>query len=284
MQTPLWLHDINMNSILVITVLYNQPLEQSNVYKTLLKDCRDVFIYDNSPVPQVAGKLPERWRYVSDTANPGLSKAYNVAAEFAASNGFEWLLITDQDTQFPENAMREYELAIKKNPGINMILPKVRVTEQLYLSPVKLRHYMPKLSKSVPTGEIRIKDYAIINSGVLVNVRKFLECGGYNEKVFLDFSDFQFVERFGNLNSKAYVAPLICKQDFSDITQTSAQKINRFRLACSSIRNYESASRSGGFFLSLVILKRMLSLSMRLRSFKPIGIAVTHYFTKKRKA
>lgn len=272
-----------MNNILVITVLYNQPLEQTNVYKTLLQGCPDVFIYDNSPEPQVTGKLPERWHTVFDPSNPGLSKAYNIGALYASDHGFDWILITDQDTQFPENAILKYEAAVETTPDINMFVPMVKATEELFLSPVKLRHYMPRLSKSAPEGLISLKDYAIINSGVLVNVSKFLECGGYNEKVFLDFADFQFMERFSKFNNETYVIPVVCKQDFSDITQTKGQKLNRFKLACASIRNYKSPSRSTGFFLILVILKRMLSLTMRLRSFKPIVIAVTGYMNLRRK-
>ncbi|MDE6340469.1 MAG: glycosyltransferase, partial [Muribaculaceae bacterium] len=232
-----------MSNILIITVLYNQRIQQTNVFKTLLKGYGNVFIYDNSPSPENITSLPAGWHYISDPTNPGLSKAYNCGAKYAIEHGFDWILITDQDTEFPDDALHGYEAAIKMNPDIGMFIPQVRATEQLYLSPVKLRHYMPRLSKSVPAGKIRIKDYAIINSGTLINVSKFMECGGYNEKVFLDFADFQFMERFGNLNREAYVIPVICKQDFSDITQSKEQKLNRFKLACASIRGYRTSNK-----------------------------------------
>ena len=44
--------------ILIVTVIYNQKITGTNVYKTLLSEEESVYIHDNSPNPQhTDGKL-----------------------------------------------------------------------------------------------------------------------------------------------------------------------------------------------------------------------------------
>ena len=74
--------------ILIVTVIYNQKITGTNVYKTLLSEEESVYIHDNSPNPQHTDGLPESWKYFSDPSNPGLSAAYNRAAGYAAANGY----------------------------------------------------------------------------------------------------------------------------------------------------------------------------------------------------
>ena len=267
-----------MNSnILVITVLYNQALEQTNIYRTLLRECENVFLYDNSPSPETKDNLPAGWHYVSAPSNPGLSKAYNLGAEYASEHGFDWLLITDQDTIFPAGAFQEYTKRIAETEYPEIIIPQVITTDHRFLSPVKTHGYVSRLAESAPSGDINLKKYAVINSGICVNTAAFQQCGGYNEKVSLDFSDFQFIEKFSKINPRAYVLNIKCIQDFSDITDNKEKKLSRFRLFCKSLKGYESSRPFGKVELTGVALKRAISVSLSTKTLLPLRIFLKEY-------
>ncbi len=264
--------------ILTVTVIYNQRIEDTNVYRTLLSGCNHVFIYDNSPSAKSADNLQSGWIYVADTSNPGLSTAYNKAAKYARDHGYEWLLICDQDTIFPKNAIQTYIKNIKEHPDENMFIPRMMVSDNRYMSPVKSRNYIAGISADRAEGRIELKKYAVINSGMMVNTEAFLKCGGYNEDVFLDFSDFQFVERFADLYPSAFVMDMTCKQNFSNLTDSTESKLQRFRLFCKSLSGYESCYKFGKQKISLIVTKRALSLCLKSKSFKPLSILLKTYF------
>lgn len=268
------------DAILIVTVIFNQKLRDTNVYKSLLnrRNAYKVFIYDNSPsdINSNIGALPSGWVYTHDPSNPGLSTAYNKAAQYAAANNIQWLLITDQDTLFPDYALDLYRMNFERNEKYCMFVPGVMTSSGMYLSPVRAHGYNARLSSKEPRGEIKLKDYAVINSGILVTTGSFLSCGGYNEKVFLDFSDFQFIERFATKYHTAYVMDFDILQDFSNISDPPQKKLARFGLFCRSLEGYQSLRRFGRLQLRMVMLKRALSLCLSLRSLKPLQILIHH--------
>lgn len=264
------------DAILIVTVIFNQKLKDTNVWKTLLskRQCHHAFIYDNSPssINADINDLPPGFEYIHDPSNPGLSHAYNKAAEYASAHGIEWILISDQDTIFPDSALDIYRLFFERNERSRMFIPKVKTATGMYLSPVKSHGYFANLSKNTPDGEIKLKDYAVINSGILVTTNSFLSCGGYNEDVFLDFSDYQFIERFAGKYHTAYVIDLELLQDFSNISDSPEKKLARFHLFCRSLAGFQSSRRFGRLQLRLIILKRALSLCLSTRSLRPLAL------------
>lgn len=265
-------------SILIVTVIFNQKLKDTNVWKTLLskRQCCHAFIYDNSPsgLNSCIGNLPPGFEYIHDPSNPGLSHAYNKAAEYASAHGIEWILISDQDTIFPDSALDIYRLFFERHEKPRMFIPKVKTATGMYLSPVKSHGYIASLAKNAPEGDIKLKDYAVINSGILVTTNSFLSCGGYNEDVFLDFSDYQFIERFADKYHSAYVINLELLQNFSNISDSPEKKLARFRLFRRSLSGFQSSRRLGRLQLRFIILKRALSLCISTRSLRPLALTI----------
>lgn len=269
---------MNLN-LLAVIILYKKDLEDSIAYQSLIKASVQKFlIYDNSPVP---GKIPQdkgKIHYVSDSSNKGLSYAYNYAVDYAVKNGFDWIFISDQDTLFHDDIIKEYSNAIKNNPDIKLFLPHVRIAaDGKYMSPVKINHYFAKLSNSAPVGIINPGDYAIINSGMLINTAAFINSGGYNEKVWLDFADFQFIERFAKKYDRAFVIDIDCIQSFSDKEDSIPQKIARYKNFCSSIKHYQPIKSIDRFWIFLVVLKRCASLCVQSKKMTPISIFIKEY-------
>ena len=270
----------NQNYILIVIVLYNENLYNTNTYKTLIKgtEC-NLYIYDNSPKAQhAATEFCDNWRYISDTSNSGLSYAYNRAAEYALENGYEWMLLTDQDTTFAPNIIDKYRKAINKYPDIKLFAPLVSVNDNnQFLSPSRANPLRASISNNIPTGKQSLFDYAPINSGMMINVNSFITIGGYNEMVKLDFADYQFISRFRQQYNTFYVINAICLQEFSNKVQEPQQKLHRFIKFCESLKYYQSITKLEALKIFLVVLRRTCSLSLETKTITPIKIFITKY-------
>lgn len=263
--------------VMYVVVLYGQRLEDCNAYRTLLHDRDRVYVFDNSPTPSGPAALKKGWHYESRPDNPGLSAAYNRAAEYAKEEGLGWLVITDQDTTYPEGAGDEYERLPGKYPEEKVFIPQVEIPGGKYLSPVAKRGFMTILADRPLLGRIELGKSAIINSGLMVELDAFFRCGGYNEKVFLDFSDFQFIDRLSRVVEKGRVTDAVLRQSFSAKVDSPETQMRRFGMFCRSLSGYEHAGIGQRAGLLLTVWKRALALSLASRSARPMAIALRNY-------
>lgn len=271
-----------LSKILFVEVLYGQKYDTTNVYNTFLSKLSNshIFIFDNSPTPQ---HTQDEFRemnvyYVSQTSNPGLSYAYNRAAEYAKERAFEWMMILDQDTFIPPQTVADFTNALSRNAHLKLFVPAVRVGHQLYMSPVKTKGCISKLATNVPRGVVSTLEYMPINSGMIVSVDALLAVGGYNEKVWLDHSDYQFMKRFNRVYTQMFVLDSECEQEFSNIVQTKSQKLKRFEIFCDCIKNCEKDTTKDTLDYLHLVVRRTLSLVIATRSISPITIVIKKYF------
>ncbi len=272
-----------MIPILSVIVLYNQKLYDCNTYKTLISSYDEschIFIYDNSPISQhtQAEFSNSNIKYIGDTTNPGLSVAYNKAAEYASKIGIKWLLLLDQDTYFSPNIIHDYLDSMAKYPEIKLIVPKVLRSGNIPMSPILIRCFFNSISTNISGQFLDSKKYSAINSGMLINVDAMIEVGGYNEHVTLDFSDMQFVERFSTKFDKFYVMNSICEQEFSNDVQNIDQKLRRYEIFCTCLKNYDRKGWSSHITIALLVIKRALSLTIRNMDIRAVGIMYLKYF------
>lgn len=266
--------------ILICCVLYNEKLSRSITYLSLLKGYNSVFIYDNSPFPVLdCIEIPKTWAYIHNPDNPGLSVAYNEAAKYAKENDFDWILLTDQDTYFPPNSLAQYYEGINEQGYLPVICPLVFTGNGSIMSPLRCHHYLPTNNSVEPPSIISLKEYVIINSGMLIRVSAFFEVGGYNSKVFLDFADYQFIERISTKFNSAFVIPLELKQSFSNDIQDLSSKQKRYDLFCKSIKQYKTIKPFDKIYLYNVMFRRAISLMIKNNSFAPIVTLLRNLFS-----
>lgn len=269
---------MNRPKVLYVMVAYGCKYDESQAWKSLLHDRARVFVYDNSAQSPEVTAIGESGVYIGDPSNPGLSRAYNRAAEYAEENGYEWLVLTDQDTIYPPGAASRYEELPIRFPEEKLFVPRVRISDGRYMSPLALRHYMPVLSGHPLTGRILLREAAVINSGMMVNVEAFRKCGGYNEKVFLDFSDYQFIDRLSRNVEYGIVTDEVVTQGFSRMDDDKETGLMRFRLFCRSLCGYESRGWRQWMDLWMVRIRRTISLSVGRRSLRPFSILIKESF------
>lgn len=266
------------HGILVVVVVYNQEINKCDTFRSLLFELSDVFVYDNSLVSGLNREIAEErgWTYFHNPENPGLSVAYNTAAQYAKEHHFCWLLICDQDTVFPHGYYNHCVSYSSSKLEVPLFAPIVMGRESV-ISPARSVCHMICKSKETPTGVCYLSKYAVINSGMLINVCAFLQVGGYNENVALDYSDYQFVDRLRQKYKMFYIMPDVCVQNFSNDCHNDEQKLARFKLFCSSLKNCESVRWHYKVDYFLIVVKRTVSLVFHTKSLRPIRIFYKDY-------
>lgn len=273
------------NDVMIVTVLYRRRLEETSAYKTLLRDKPNVTIVDNSPDAEIPVGLPEGWTFTKAPENPGLSRAYNHASRIAAGRGLKWILIVDQDTVFPEDTADRYAAAVEEESinGIEVFFPEVEIGDGSYISPVPMSHYRTFPANGPLGGVVDLDTTAVINSGLIVSLKAYNEAGGYKEDVFLDFSDFQFIERLVHAGyHHGFVVPIVLHQDFSNLTDSIEQKEKRYDMFCRSLSAYKPYMPNKLRHIRDIAFRRALSLCLATKSLQPIR-TFFKYFRKRDK-
>lgn len=267
--------DIN---ILFVLVLYKCKVQESNTFLTLtdsLKNYKyksDFLIYDNSPEFNVGDKFDEYNNcsiiYQADKENNGVSKAYNIGAKLATKRDKKWVLLLDQDTNFPIQTINQYLSAIEKYPEEKLFAPIIMVNNKKIISPCYFKFMRGFYASHIETGLNTFKNLSLINSGMCIDINAFEKNGGYNEQLKLDFSDHEFIKRFKkSVTNKFIVIDLKVYHNLSTETKNSFNNDKiRFNYYL-NIGNHLSNNFTESIFIKFNLLMRVLKLSIIHKSF-----------------
>ena len=257
--------EVKERDILFVLVIYKCTVEESMAFKSLIgiENAKDLFVYDNSPYMQNTDLCVAE--YVHDLSNGGLGKAYNAACKYAIQHKYKWLLLLDHDTFFPENALPAYREAIVSQQ-VDMIVPRHIISDGRFVSPTPYYMKTSDLQNTAPVGKVSFSSVSPINSGMLISVDSFKSVGGYEEAVWLDFSDICFIEKYKKKYSEYYILPdVICTQAFSAIETDYAKVYKRFCIYLECARNYPRHSVWDNISLTITTLRPTLSRTLRER-------------------
>lgn len=268
-------------------VLYHERIEESASYQSLLKSFRSyssngdtlnklfVIIFDNTPTENK--EIAERNLSVEDNTeviyftegiNRGISYAYNHIAGIAGKRNKEWLVFLDQDTHLPNNFYETYLHADKKQK----IYCPVILSGDYQLSPTKYINYRAAELFINKRPSIPLRNVTCINSGLMVNLNLLLSIGGYDEKLFLDFCDHDFIDRIKKSGIQELgILPLTLKQNFSNDTHTLSQAVQRYRIFLKDLKVFGNTRNWIKVFL-FIDIARLLSLTLKFKSMKFIAL------------
>jgi GT2 family glycosyltransferase len=266
-----------LDRIVGVVVLYNCKIEDSETVLSLAKsledisDSMDLVVYDNSLVAAFESGSVFKYRafivhYFHDATNPGVSKAYNFAAQYALHLKKQWLLLLDQDTTFSIDAISNYVVVLKNYPQIKLFAPVLKLADNRIISPSRYCFKRGFALKEIAPGIHRLKKISPLNSGMLINLEAFRSVGGYNEKVKLDFSDFQFIERFKRRFDQFCVINVIAKHSFSDIEINTSKLNERFMMYCYGAKNCDRNSFIDRVIYFMVVFFRATNLVYRTKN------------------
>lgn len=214
-------------NITAVVVLYRLRPEKSPTIASLVRSwehCQNkdldlkLIIYDNSPeVQDWPVVLPFKHQYIHDANNGGLSAAYNYALESDAGDGYQWLLLLDQDSDLSIDFITltwHGASTIGHDPEVVAVVPHV-MHKGLPISPAKLL-WGWKIRPIYNFGRgICTDPVTAINSGSMVRKSFVSEIGGFNKQFRLDYLDHWLFAEINRLGKKVYITEAVINHDLS---------------------------------------------------------------------
>ena len=280
-----------VGQILGVIVLYDLNFKDSITVQSLnaslktVSTMMDVVIYNNSKKCDIEDGTVFNYdhlriHYFHNPFNPGVSKAYNFSVDYGIEKlNKEWILLLDQDTFFPLDTITEYINNMHAYSNQVLFVPLLSTNNGIY-SPSKYYFKKGFIWKNIETGLCLIENRSILNSGLLIKIDAYLKGGGYNEKIKLYFSDFNFIDRYRKHYKSFVILDLICLHELSDLTfNDSKTLITRFNQYCKD--SYNSAeSTLDIIFLFLTVLLRSFKLALRYKSLTFLKVFLKTYLKK----
>ncbi|WP_061709641.1 glycosyltransferase [Pseudenterobacter timonensis] len=279
--------------ILPIVVLYKKRLIHAESINTLLDSdvagsiC-DIYVYDNTPGENnnfSSNQKVYRGRniiYFHNPNNAGVSTAYNTGLKIAKQLGYKFVLILDQDTHFPFGAVESYLSAINNYPEIKIYVPSLVTKNGEHCSPLKYAFHRGFVIGKLESNIYSLDKYSPINSGMLLDVETALRSGGYKEDVYLDFSDFQFIERLKKYTSHFYLIPLSLQQDLSNEDENYENLVVRYEIYCQCAKRCHRESILDDAIYFAMVLIRGLKLLMRTKKIIFLKVFLKSYIRGKK--
>ncbi len=274
-----------LDDLVIVIVLFRQSLLECLAYQSLNKALGHagqfpvILVYDNSPESLSLKPKDQKLIYLHDSSNPGVSKAYNEGYKLARQLTKKWLLLVDQDTEFPSTIFSDYSNAIQSFPHIRVFSPSLFDSKGL-VSPFRLTWGKGRRIRSLNSGIYSLKKFNITNSGLMISADAFEKAGGYDERFLLDYSDISFCERVSKDYPNFGLIQSHCRHHFS---ATSGSKdlvtaIARFTSFCKAAILYKKISIRPVILIWIIIPRALkLSLQMKDLGFLKVGIKMNFY-------
>lgn len=173
-----------MKKIAAGIVLYNPDLTVLNEnIDSIVNQVDYIVMVDNNSKDNLIEDIKERYKeyknfyYIVNYENLGISGALNQIIEFCSKKDIEWVLTLDQDSICPLNLIKTYK-RYTEMPDVAIITPAI--TDRNLIN----------------EGEKSTKKYIFVDrcltSAALTNVRICKEVKCFDEKMFIDFVDFDY--------------------------------------------------------------------------------------------
>lgn len=277
-----------MKKVLFGIITFRERYEDAPSFRSLVasyqqqknSDELHVFVYDNTdisqwkvtPIDQTNGVAVH---YEHNPRNGGISAAVNRIAQYAEQNGYQWLILLDQDTLLPLSFYDIYISFAASNAEDRIALPKVMAGQRL-ISPCYYRAYRASNWQASATQKrVKLQNISAINSGLMINVDLFWKLGGYNPNIRLDFCDHDFMERLNGRGLSATLLNITLHQDFSAQTHDQQKSLTRYAGFLHDLQAY-SIGRKKWLLALRVDLPHLLKQTIKHKSIEFIKLWWQH--------
>lgn len=220
----------------IVIVFYNQSIEASKTFQTLMGNCQEflsedisIILYDNSPNSQ---KFDQKKyeniniTYKHDSRNLGIATAYNYAWSITKTNGSEWLVLFDHDTEVTRQYVQQMLEVNEVDRDIAAVVPIISC-EGTVISPVYSDTIRP-LQQERPKAGVQQKPVMAINSGSLIKVSFLNQINGFNESFALDYLDHWIFYEIYSKGFKVQVLDVNLEHELS-VMDYSRVSVNRYK-------------------------------------------------------
>jgi GT2 family glycosyltransferase len=270
-----------MKDLLVIIVIYNKPISKLYlIQNNNLSNSKtfDIFIYDNSPKKQVIPDISNvKFHYVFNKNNAGVSKGYNCGIKKAKELCKKYVVLLDQDSQILFSNFENYLSLYNKYGDKYIYAPIMKNYNKIY-SPGYINYFAGKVQKKkdfIYKEMYSLKDKSLINSGLFFDVTLVESIGTFNEKIKLDFSDFDFIEKYKKTNNNIILLNLFIEHNLSgDEGKDYHKEMLRYKYYCNGAKFFSMSSKKLKLF---PVFRRMLRLMVKYKSLHPIGVFIKYF-------
>lgn len=170
-------------------VLYNPAINrlQENISKINNQVDKIVLIDNKSNNINDIKKIVSEFKnidLIQNENNLGIAKALNQIIEYSEQRGYDWVITLDQDTVCPSNLISTYNKYIDMDNKIAIICP--------YMIDINVEGLNSYNNKKLPKYQW-VEE--CITSGSLTNIRICKKLGMFDEKMFIDYVDFEYCKR-----------------------------------------------------------------------------------------
>ena len=179
-----------------VVTLYNPNDDVYENIMTYIHALDILYVMDNSEhinkdVVRKINCLPNV-EYIKNECNLGIAEPLNMALDKARFK-YQWLLTMDQDTSFYSGRIEKYfDFLFHVNEKRNYAITCLRNGQE---------------TLEMETSETIYIERAI-TSGMILNVQIAYDCGGFDEKLFIDEVDHEFCYRCNNMGYKLQLYPV----------------------------------------------------------------------------
>lgn len=253
-----------------LVVLYNKKCENSITLTKLLeyKEKLNIIIFDNSTNSDYINNNKEfsekyKIKYYSQNKNIGLSKAYNYIIKRKDILTGDYIIILDDDTILTDSYFQElFSLDISK---FDIVLPKV-ISNDSMISPCKVINDC-RICKINLEEKINQYKLSAINSGMIIKLSVYDQML-YNEELFLDYVDHDFMRQIRKNNSEIFVMNSSIFQNFSrDQVNSIDSEIFRFKIFKKDYKKY-CLNCGKRFFYYLSITRYKIKKCIKYKTLK----------------
>lgn len=277
----------NIPQFYVLIVLYNEYVDNTLMRPLFLnKSSVRVFFVDNSTIEDVRisnmrFSSQNDCKYIDMKGNSGLSVAYNTVISQIIKEVYDqnnkWIVIFDQDTKIPFHFMDMLLNELKKNNfKDNVYVPLVFDTIGV-LSPCRFSGFRFKRFKHINLNE----STSFINSGMCIPLPFFKTCK-YDENIFLDFVDHDFVKTIRKLYGNVFtlVNSISLEQNFSGSSLASKDKVlHRYKIYCNDANTFYKKWSCFYFGSMCFVFLRALKLAIIYKD----AVFISAFFKKKKR-
>ena len=174
-------------------VLYNPDIDilKENI-KSIYPQVDTLIIVDNNSIEtKNVSEFIENYEnitFIKNNINVGIAKALNQIMEYAYMMNNEWVITLDQDTVCPSNIIEIYKKYIDL-PKIAVITPRIIDRNDIHIT------YKDSLDYE--------KIDRFITSASMNNTSVWKKVGRFDERMFIDFVDFEYAYRIIEYGYKA---------------------------------------------------------------------------------
>lgn len=256
--------------IYAMIILYNKKIDDSITYSFFkkYKNNIEILIFDNGKEEFVEYNNEycknNKIHFYTLNKNVGISKAYNYVLDKIDIKEDNYIIVLDDDTILDDCYVKEAFNLIKQGKG-DVLLPIITANNKI-ISPSKVQ-FNCRIKKTNNINSLKKKNITAINSGMIVKTTVYRKIK-YNEEIFLDYVDHDFMKKVRNSNYNIYIMNSKIKQNYSRFKQNELKsEIFRFKIYLKDFKTY-CKECNNLIFYHLSVFKYKLTECIKYKNIK----------------